>query len=160
MIVITLCYFSAGKIQWNPRPNRDKKGKWYVSADMWPYKDYPLWFQGMVYMLSPNYTSDLYQAVLRTHYVFTDDVFIGICVNKTAAQTQNSIALTKISSSLNKLSPVNQTEQDWDEAIIPFFHLPDPHEYLDFFYTDFNELAKDRKIPAPAYFPIFYSKWL
>ena len=83
-------------------------------------------------MLSPNYTSDLYQAALRTHYMFTDDVFIGICVDKTAAQTQSSIALTKISSSLNKLSTVNQTQEDWDEAIIPFFHLPDPHEYLDF----------------------------
>ena len=92
--------------------------------------------------------------------MFTDDVFIGICVNKTAAQTQNSIALTKISSSLNKLSTVNQTQEDRDEAIIAFFHFPDPYEYLDFFCTEFNELVKDRKIPAPAYFPMFYSKWL
>ena len=120
---------------------------------MWPYKDYPLWFQGMVYMLSPNYTADLFQAAFRTHYMFTDDVFIGICVNKTAVRTQNSIALTKISSSLNKLSTVNQTQKDWDEAIIPFFHFPDPNQYLDFFYSEFNELVKERKIPAPAYFP-------
>ena len=146
MIVIILCYFSAGKIQWNPRPSRRKNGKWYISAEVWPYKDYPLWFQGMVYMLSPNYTADLFQAALRTHYLFTDDVFIGICVNKTAAPTQKSIALKNISS-----YHTGQTKKDWDEAIIPFFHFSDKKTYMNFFYLEFNELVKSDKISAPAH---------
>ena len=87
--------------------------------------------------------NNLFQAALRTHY--TDDVFIGICVNKTSAPTQKSIALKYISS-----YHTGQTKKDWDEAIIPFFHFPDKNAYINFFYLEFNELVRGDKISAPA----------
>ena len=146
-----LCCFLTGKAVANPNPHRNKKSKWYISADVWPYDTYPLWFQGMVYMLSPHYTADLYQAALRTHYMFTDDVFMGICVNKTAAPTQKSIPLKKFSSFRYGKTKNKEYQQDWDEKMVTFFHFPENKLYMEFFYSDINELIKSGKIHTPLH---------
>ena len=100
-------------------------------------------------MLSPHYTAYLYQAALRTHYMFTDDVFIGICVNKTAAPTQQSIPLKKISTSLYGKTKSSDYQQDWDEKTITFFHFPVNKLYMEFYYSDTNEMIKSGKIHTP-----------
>ena len=67
--------------------------KSYLSREAWPYDSFFLWFQGVVYLISPMKTSDLFQAALRTSYMHTDDVFMRICIGKTAELGQKSIEL-------------------------------------------------------------------
>ena len=86
--------FITGKRAEISRPERDPQNvKSYLSREAWQYDRFPLWFRGMVYLISPMKTSDLFQAALRTSYMHTDDVFIGICINKTAELGQKSIEL-------------------------------------------------------------------
>ena len=113
-----------------------------MPREVWPYGSYPLWLQGMVYFLSPGYTAELFQAALRTKYMFTDDVFIGICVNKTALPGQETIVVNDISS-FHVVNSQNigskqaaQLQEDWDEARITFFHLPDKQLYWSLFNSE------------------------
>ena len=86
-----------GNLSPNLPPVRNPFDTWYISREVWPYDTYPLWLQGMVYLLSPSNTADLFQAALRTHYMHTDDVFIGILVNKTAKPGQKSLIINDLS---------------------------------------------------------------
>ncbi|KAF6019590.1 hypothetical protein EB796_022116 [Bugula neritina] len=62
--------------------NRDNSSKWFVSYELWPYKRYPIWFQGLAYMMTPKLAAKLPSLALNTAYMFTDDVYVGVLVSK------------------------------------------------------------------------------
>ena len=125
-------YFLAGKLAQGVRPVRNPFNTWYISREVWPYDTYPLWLQGMVYLLSPSNTADLFQAALRTHYMHTDDVFIGILVNKTAKPGQRSLIINDLSAWV-ELGWEESLCQTWIDGTTPFFHIPDNKLYLSWF---------------------------
>lgn len=121
---------------------------------MWPYDDYPLWLQGMVYVLSPSHTAELFQAALRTGYMHTDDVFIGICVNKTARTGQQTI-IDDISS-YEEPDRGESQRKVWDAAVVPFFHLPDHRLYIKWHY---DAVEKSTSEPTLGHHKYRYALW-
>ena len=93
-----------------------------MSREVWAPDKYPLWFQGLVYFLTPQHTGELFNTALNTHYMHTDDVFLGIVVNKTKVFT---------SSTLYTLNWISEAEfcmwylkTLWDSGNAIFFHVP------------------------------------
>ena len=155
-------FFLAGKFSDGVRPVRNPFNTWYISREVWPYDTYPLWLQGMVYLLSPSNTADLFQAALRTHYMLTDDVFIGILVNKTAKPGQKSLIIGNISA---YGSPGYEEEicQTWIDGYVPFFHIPDSRLYLSWFHWELEgfqcspQLKQATKVCLAVISIVFYS---
>ena len=117
-------------------PHRVKTHPYYISRDAWRYKHYPLWLQGMVFFLKPKYTGELFEAALRTNYIFMDDVFIGICVNKTARAGQKTLNLRDLSTYRVGKNRERDLSSDWKGEKVTFFHLPDGENFLKFFYNE------------------------
>mgnify|MGYP001793078401 FL=1 len=62
--------------------SRDPDSKWYISNSTWSEEFFPLWFQGLIYFLSPSSSTELFKLALLTPYLHTDDVYIGVLVKK------------------------------------------------------------------------------
>lgn len=94
----------------------------------------------MVYLLSPSNTALLFQAALRTGYMHTDDVFIGICVNKTAVPGQK----TQVVNYISEYADPDEGEllrRSWEKVIVPFFHMPDTKVYLNWCYEELSHAS-------------------
>lgn len=127
-------------------PNRDKGSKWYISKKVWPLDVYPTWFQGLVYFLTPRTTAQLFQTALSTCYMHTDDVFIGIVVNKTRSAGIETIIDHSISKFANRRQdPYRTLRPTWDKGRSTFFHVPNRTMY----YTWALEDMCEEKPPKP-----------
>ncbi|XP_067309271.1 lactosylceramide 1,3-N-acetyl-beta-D-glucosaminyltransferase B [Pseudorasbora parva] len=72
--------FWIGRVHRGSPPVRDKKSKYYVSRDMYPWLSYPDYTPGSGYVLSRDVAARIYQASLTLNASFhIDDVFLGIC---------------------------------------------------------------------------------
>jgi len=120
-------------------PNRNPESKWFVSEDVWPHKEYPTWFQGLIYFLSPRHAIDLFRTALRTKYMHTDDVYMGILVNRTASMQGALIPDTELSyftqddkGIVEILKPYWISEDD--ERI--FYHMPSIQFFTEWYYEE------------------------
>ena len=65
-----------------------------------------------------------------------DDVFIGICVNKTARAGQKTLNLRDLSTYRVGKNRERDLSSDWKGEKVTFFHLPDGENFLKFFYNE------------------------
>eukprot|EP00058_Branchiostoma_floridae_P022133 XP_002607623.1 hypothetical protein BRAFLDRAFT_123961 [Branchiostoma floridae] len=66
-------------------PVRDPEGEdsqWYVSMDDFPRDTYPAYAGGFAYVMSNDMPRLLYETSLGTKYLFMDDIYVGICLEK------------------------------------------------------------------------------
>ncbi|CAH1241655.1 B3GALT1 [Branchiostoma lanceolatum] len=66
-------------------PVRDPEGEdreWYVSMDDFPRETYPAYAGGFAFVMSSDMPRLLYEASLTTKYLFMDDIYVGICLEK------------------------------------------------------------------------------
>ena len=103
-------------------PHRRKSSKWYVSREVWAPDLYPVWFQGLVYFLTPQHAGELFQTALDTHYMHTDDVFVGIIVDKTSSIAPFTNKLRYIS---EFAATTKQLTTKWLSSPSKFYHVPD-----------------------------------
>ncbi|XP_067930291.1 beta-1,3-galactosyltransferase 1-like [Watersipora subatra] len=128
-------------------PNRHKHSKWYVSKEVWPEDTYPTWFQGLVYFLSPQHTAELFETALHTHYMHTDDVFIGILVSKTESIRPYTTALSSFSEfALEGFDVVKKLKPKWNKGSSIFFHMPELKPYYLWALEDLRQ-AETPDIP-------------
>lgn len=113
----------------NNRVVRRTGSKWYVSREIWPRDHYPTWFQGLAYFLSANITGPLYQAAQQCHYMHTDDVFVGIAVEKMTNTTNHVLTVTRLDRfSVYTLTLTNLKKHigpAWDNTKGIFYHVPE-----------------------------------
>ena len=55
---------------------RVQKSKWYMSTEEWRAEEFPNYCSGAFYLMTPDVSSRLYQASLRTPFFWVDDVYI------------------------------------------------------------------------------------
>ncbi|XP_070609809.1 lactosylceramide 1,3-N-acetyl-beta-D-glucosaminyltransferase [Erythrolamprus reginae] len=71
-------------------PVRDKKSKYYVSYEMYPWPIYPDYTAGAAYVLSRDVAAKVYRASQTLNSSFyIDDVFMGLCAKKVGILPQN-----------------------------------------------------------------------
>ncbi|XP_032094412.1 lactosylceramide 1,3-N-acetyl-beta-D-glucosaminyltransferase [Thamnophis elegans] len=71
-------------------PIRNKKSKYYVSYEMYPWHAYPDYTAGAGYVLSRDVAAKVYRASQTLNSSFyIDDVFMGFCANKVGIVPQN-----------------------------------------------------------------------
>lgn len=64
-------------------PIRDKKSKYYVPYDMYPWSAYPDYTAGAAYVISSDVAAKVYAASQTLNSsLYIDDVFMGLCANK------------------------------------------------------------------------------
>ena len=108
--------------------NRNPDSKWYVSREVYPNDTYPVWFQGLVYFLTPSTTAELFKQSLQTRYMHTDDVFIGIVVHKVPSIQKGIIKKNNLSAITNQNDAIGLEKHlgaAWLRGNVPFFHIPD-----------------------------------
>lgn len=66
----------------NGGPIRDPKSKWYMPKDLYPGSRYPPFCSGTGYALSGDVPPKIYQTSLSTPYLYLEDVFVAICIDK------------------------------------------------------------------------------
>lgn len=72
-----------GRVHRGSPPVRDKKSKYYVPYEMYPWPAYPDYTAGAAYVVSGDVAAKVYEASqsLNTS-LYIDDVFMGLCANK------------------------------------------------------------------------------
>ena len=115
----------AGKTIAFSQPVRDKSSKWYISREVWAHDFYPLWFQGLVYFLTPRHTGLLFNASLHTHYMHTDDVFVGIIVHRTPEVQPFAKSIKFLSEFAMEGFDINKTlRPKWNTGLSKIYHIP------------------------------------
>ncbi|XP_019632685.1 PREDICTED: beta-1,3-galactosyltransferase 1-like [Branchiostoma belcheri] len=61
---------------------RGKYDKWYVSKEEYPRETFPKYPCGFAYVMSNDVIRPLYEVSLTLKYVFLEDVFLGLCLEK------------------------------------------------------------------------------
>ena len=120
LVIKMMVYFTGKGI--SSVPHRNKSSKWYVSREVWAPDLYPVWFQGLVYFLTPQHAGELFQTALDTHYMHTDDVFVGIIVDKTSSIAPFTNKLRYIS---EFAATTKQLTTKWLSSPSKFYHVPD-----------------------------------
>ncbi|XP_072929927.1 beta-1,3-galactosyltransferase 1-like isoform X2 [Epargyreus clarus] len=68
--------FISGHILNNTLPRRQKQNKWYVTWDEYPRSNYPPYFSGWYYIISPKIAKELCKEAIYHPYFWIDDIFI------------------------------------------------------------------------------------
>lgn len=140
------CFFLTGKAIENYQiVSRDPEKKWYISEEVWPEEVFPLWFQGLIYFLTPSSASELFKLAQVTPYMYTDDVFVGVLM-----RTLQKRYVMQVSSEPD-LSLFAYSNQDdviegemlgfWLEGNITAFHVPNLKTYIE--WSSSHYLGKD-----------------
>ncbi|XP_071503362.1 beta-1,3-galactosyltransferase 1-like [Diadema antillarum] len=66
----------------NGGPIRDPKSKWYMPRETYPGSKYPPFCSGTGYMMSGDMPGRIYQTSLSTPFLYLEDVFVAICLDK------------------------------------------------------------------------------
>ena len=91
-----------------------------------------MWFQGLVYFLSPQYTGQLFTTALNTHYMHTDDVFMGILVNKTKEFRTGTVwPIKRLALSKEKLFNLVKV---WEKGRAIFYHVPQTRLFYTWYF--------------------------
>ena len=115
-------------------PNRKNNSKWYIPYSVYPRKYYPKWYQGLIYFLSPSLAADLFFIAQHTPYMFIDDVFMGIVVDKLAAeQYVNLVTVNQLSRFKRSIMKPSAWVEVWKKDSAPFYHVPNVTQYLPWY---------------------------
>ncbi|XP_066299697.1 beta-1,3-galactosyltransferase 1-like [Branchiostoma lanceolatum] len=74
-----------GWVNTDKRPVRDPNSawkQWHVAKDEFPSDTYPPYTWGFAYVMSNDMPRLLYETSLTTKYLFMEDVYLGICLEK------------------------------------------------------------------------------
>ncbi|XP_022254990.1 beta-1,3-galactosyltransferase 5-like [Limulus polyphemus] len=78
-------------------PHRNKKSKWYVPPEIYPYEYYPDFLAGPAYLISGDATSLLYAARESTVFFYLEDVYItGILAEKAGVRRLGLLGLNNV----------------------------------------------------------------
>ncbi|XP_037078768.1 N-acetyllactosaminide beta-1,3-N-acetylglucosaminyltransferase 4-like [Pollicipes pollicipes] len=65
-----------GNVVFNPKPDRNKESRYYVSPKIWDKTKYPRYTGGPLYLISGDSVRGLRQRVLERPYFFIEDVLV------------------------------------------------------------------------------------
>ncbi|XP_067948978.1 beta-1,3-galactosyltransferase 1-like [Watersipora subatra] len=99
-------------------PRRNPKDKWYISVEQFKYDEYPPWFQGMVYFLTPCVARQIYELSFTSPYLFTDDVYIGIVSDR----VENIRRINLVTFYNNAFSSLVKNMNSWVHKPAVFYH--------------------------------------
>ncbi|XP_063162465.1 lactosylceramide 1,3-N-acetyl-beta-D-glucosaminyltransferase [Candoia aspera] len=81
-----------GRVHRGAPPVRDKKSKYYVPYEMYPWPAYPDYTAGAAYVISSDVAAKVYLASQTLNSsLYIDDVFMGLCANKMGIVPQNHL---------------------------------------------------------------------
>lgn len=131
---MVISHFAGYQVKY-PGPNRDKLDKWYMPREKWPYDNYPPWFQGLAYFLTPSLAEKLVPIALNVPYFFMDDVYIGVLVSQVSTgaeiiMNQNLSA----SAAMTRYSIDYFLSELWSARNATFYHMPNMERYW-YWYT-------------------------
>uniref|UniRef100_A0A8D0EG45 Hexosyltransferase n=1 Tax=Salvator merianae TaxID=96440 RepID=A0A8D0EG45_SALMN len=81
-----------GRVHRGSPPVRDKKSKYYVPYEMYPWPAYPDYTAGAAYVISGDVAAKIYTASQTLNSsLYIDDVFMGLCANKVGIIPQHHL---------------------------------------------------------------------
>lgn len=118
--------FYIGKVVPENQPVRRKNDKWYLSYEEWPHDTFPIWYQGLAFILSPTLADKLYKQALQTSYIFTDDVYIGILVDRlrNSEDVDLRTEVTLRTFNITCLVPPGSVLTDLERSTCGLVHIP------------------------------------
>ncbi|KAM9326859.1 beta-1,3-galactosyltransferase 2-like [Gastrophryne carolinensis] len=78
-------YFTGFVIQ-NNGPHRNKDSKWHVPYSLYPHHFYPTFCSGTGYVFSGDLAPKILRASFKVKYLYLEDVFVGLCLDKEGIQ--------------------------------------------------------------------------
>lgn len=126
--------------------NRNNESKWYVSYDVYPHKLYPVWMQGLVYILTPHLASKLYPIALDTKYMFTDDVYMGVLVS----QVKGADVLVQNVIGAHTEGKIANWEGAFRQEGRIFYHVPSFEHFYKWFNLERKYVSLDALRPTSS----------
>lgn len=72
------------------KPQRNPKNTWYVSEDLYPREEYPVFCSGGAYVMKADDATKIYSVCNKTNFLWIDDVFVtGILRDMYNSQNNN-----------------------------------------------------------------------
>ena len=136
---VFLC-FTGFQVQY-PGPNRNEKDKWYISRERWPYDNYPTWFQGLAYFLTPSLAEKLVPISLNVPYIFMDDVYVGMLVSQVRPKADIIINQNlSATAAMTRFSIDYYLHERWMSHNATFFHMPNMLRFNTWYHQSLNTL--------------------
>ncbi|XP_069824062.1 beta-1,3-galactosyltransferase 2-like [Dendropsophus ebraccatus] len=70
------------------RPHRNMDSKWYMPHSIYPGKYYPTFCSGTGYVFSGDVAPKILRSSFYVKYVYLEDVFVGICLDREGVKVQ------------------------------------------------------------------------
>ncbi|XP_019618622.1 PREDICTED: beta-1,3-galactosyltransferase 1-like [Branchiostoma belcheri] len=74
--------FVTGYVYSGARPIRRSNSRWYLSTEVYPRKSFPEYPAGFAYVISNDITGLIYKVSMTLKYIFLEDVFLGLCLER------------------------------------------------------------------------------
>ncbi|XP_078582023.1 beta-1,3-galactosyltransferase 5-like [Branchiostoma floridae x Branchiostoma japonicum] len=74
--------FVTGHVYTEAKPDRRPEKRWYLSEEEYPRETFPKYPCGFVYVMSYDVTGLIYEVSLTLKYLFLEDVFLGLCLER------------------------------------------------------------------------------
>lgn len=78
-----------GSIIYNGKPFRDKKSKWYITREEYPYRYYPDYPAGGAMLMSMSIAKRLKTAFPYVQFIHIDDCYLGLVAHQLKIRLQN-----------------------------------------------------------------------
>ncbi|XP_067951192.1 beta-1,3-galactosyltransferase 1-like [Watersipora subatra] len=126
--------------------NRRAESKWGVSWELWPHKLYPVWFQGLAYLITPQLAAKLPSIALDVKYMFTDDVYVGVLVS----QVDGVNVITDEMFGAHTEGPLSKFFHQFRKGKRIFYHVPSIKYFISWYYADILSGNENAKFQAEA----------
>ncbi|XP_066299689.1 beta-1,3-galactosyltransferase 1-like [Branchiostoma lanceolatum] len=97
-------------------PIRDLKGKqkrWYLSKEDYPRETFPKYPCGFAYVMSSDVIRPLYEVSLTVKYLFLEDVFMGLCLEKLRIEPEHQGGFRIYKAPTTSCKSVKQLASHW-----------------------------------------------
>ncbi|XP_035674170.1 beta-1,3-galactosyltransferase 1-like [Branchiostoma floridae] len=105
-----------GHVFYDAKPIRDRKGKdkkWYLSHKDYPRETFPNYTCGFAYVMSKDIIRPLFQASLTVKYIFLEDVYIGLCLEKLGIEPDHQVGFRTYKAPSTSCTSVKQLAGHW-----------------------------------------------
>eukprot|EP00058_Branchiostoma_floridae_P022135 XP_002607625.1 hypothetical protein BRAFLDRAFT_123959 [Branchiostoma floridae] len=105
-----------GHVFYDAKPIRDRKGKdkkWYLSHKDYPRETFPNYTCGFAYVMSKDIVRPLFKASLTVKYIFLEDVYIGLCLEKLGLEPDHQVGFRIYKALSTSCTSVKQLAAHW-----------------------------------------------
>ncbi|XP_078662134.1 lactosylceramide 1,3-N-acetyl-beta-D-glucosaminyltransferase-like [Branchiostoma floridae x Branchiostoma belcheri] len=120
--LVTGYLYSGAKPVRNRASQRGKPNKWYLSKEEYSRETFPNYPCGFAYVMSGDVVRPLYEVSPTVKYLFLEDVFLGLCLEKLGIEPVHHFGFHIINVAITRCITDKQLASHWHKRPLDMIH--------------------------------------